>query len=64
VEAVDTAEHWPAAYLPDAGIPIVRGWYRQSDFPQNELLYDPKTMLLFGDAKESLSKVVTSVKNL
>ena len=41
VEVVDTAEHWPAAYLPDAGIPIVRGWYRQSDFPQNELLYDP-----------------------
>ncbi|MGZ4339175.1 MAG: hypothetical protein ACXVQ3_03880 [Gaiellaceae bacterium] len=40
VEVVDTAEHWPAAYLPDAGISIVRGWYRQSDFPQNELLYD------------------------
>jgi hypothetical protein len=40
VEAVDTSEHWPAAYLPDAGIPIVRGWYRQNDFPQNELLYD------------------------
>jgi hypothetical protein len=42
VEVVDTAEHWPAAYLPDAGIPIVRGWYRQSDFPQNEVLYDGK----------------------
>ncbi len=42
VEVVDTAEHWSAAYLPDAGIPIVRGWYRQSDFPQNELLYDNK----------------------
>ncbi len=42
VEVVDTAEHWPAAYFPDAGIPIVRGWYRQSDFPQNELLYDGK----------------------
>jgi hypothetical protein len=42
VEAVDTAEHWPAAYLPEAGIPIVRGWYRQSDFPQNELLYDKR----------------------
>ena len=42
VEVVDTAEHWSAAYLPDAGIPIVRGWYRQSDFPQNELLYDGK----------------------
>ena len=40
MEAVDTKEHWAAAYLPDAGIPIVRGWYRQSDFPQNELLYD------------------------
>ncbi|HZU20580.1 MAG TPA: hypothetical protein VE982_05140 [Gaiellaceae bacterium] len=42
VEVVDTAEHWSAAYLPDAGIPIVRGWYRQSDFPQNEVLYAPK----------------------
>jgi hypothetical protein len=42
VEVVDTAEHWPAAYFPDSGIPIVRGWYRQSDFPQNELLYDGK----------------------
>ena len=40
VEVVDTAEHWPAAYFPDAGIPLVRGWYRQSDYPQNELLYD------------------------
>src|SRR5262249_60877005 len=34
---------------PAAGIPIVRGWYRQDDFPQNELLYDqtlgPKTYL-------------------
>lgn len=39
VEAVDTAGHWPADYLPLAGIPIVRGWYRQNDFPQNALLY-------------------------
>jgi H+-translocating NAD(P) transhydrogenase subunit beta len=31
---------------------------------ENELLYDPKTALLFGDAKESLSKVVAAVKNL
>ncbi|HZM64822.1 MAG TPA: NAD(P)(+) transhydrogenase (Re/Si-specific) subunit beta [Nakamurella sp.] len=30
----------------------------------NELLYDPKTTLLFGDAKDSLTKVVTGVKNL
>ncbi len=41
VEAVDTAGHWEAVYLAQAGIPIVRGWFRQDDFPQNELLYDP-----------------------
>ena len=28
----------------------------------NALLYDPRTVLLFGDAKDSLSKLVTSVK--
>ena len=28
----------------------------------NALLYDPRTVLLFGDAKESLSKLVSSVK--
>jgi hypothetical protein len=39
VEAVDTVGHWPAAYLPAAGIPIARGWYRQNDFPRNDLLY-------------------------
>jgi NAD(P) transhydrogenase subunit beta len=31
---------------------------------ENELLYDPKTMLLFGDAKVSLTKVVSALKNL
>jgi hypothetical protein len=42
VEAVGTANHWEAVYLPQAGIPIVRGWFRQDDFPQNQLLYqDP-----------------------
>ena len=40
VEAVDTAGHWEAVYLSRAGIPIVRGWFRQDDFPQNEVLYD------------------------
>ena len=39
VEAVDTIGHWPAAYLPEAGIPLVRGWYRQADFPGNAILY-------------------------
>jgi hypothetical protein len=40
VEAVDTAAHWDAVYLPRAGIPLARGWFRQNDFPQNRLLYD------------------------
>jgi len=39
VEAVDTATHWPAAYLADARIPLARGWFRQDDFPTNEVLY-------------------------
>lgn len=39
VESVDTANHWAAVYLPQAGIPIVRGWFRQDDYPQNEILY-------------------------
>ena len=40
VEAVDTSPHTPSMYLAEAGIPIARGWYRQDDFPQNEVLYD------------------------
>jgi hypothetical protein len=39
VEAVDTTGHWGAVYLADADIPLARGWFRQDDFPQNELLY-------------------------
>jgi hypothetical protein len=39
VEAVDTIEHWPAFYLAESGIPLVRGWFRQADFPFNALLY-------------------------
>jgi len=30
----------------------------------NELLYDPKTQLLFGDAKDSLAQTVTALKSL
>ena len=29
---------------------------------ENELLYDDKTKMLFGDAKESLTKVLAAVK--
>jgi NAD(P) transhydrogenase subunit beta len=31
---------------------------------ENDLLHDPKTTLLFGDAKESLSKLVAAVRSL
>ena len=31
---------------------------------ENELLFDPKTTLLFGDAKESLTKLLTAAKQL
>lgn len=31
---------------------------------ENEVLFDPKTTLLFGDAKDSLTKVVSSLKSL
>ena len=31
---------------------------------ENELLYEPQTTLLFGDAKDSLAKVLTAVKAL
>ena len=31
---------------------------------ENELLFDHKTQLLFGDAKDSLGKVVTALKSL
>ncbi|TWD81187.1 NAD(P) transhydrogenase subunit beta [Kribbella amoyensis] len=31
---------------------------------ENELLYDPRTTLLFGDARESLTKLLAAVKNV
>jgi H+-translocating NAD(P) transhydrogenase subunit beta len=31
---------------------------------ENELFYDPKTSMLFGDAKSSLTKLVSEVKNV
>lgn len=31
--------HWEALYLPEAGYPITRGWYRQADAIHNSLFY-------------------------
>jgi len=39
VEVVASWGHWEADYLPRAGIPIARGWFRQDDYPQNAVLY-------------------------
>jgi hypothetical protein len=39
VNALDTVGHWEAVHLPEAGFPVTRGWYRQDDFPENEILY-------------------------
>ncbi len=40
VEVVPTGDHWEAYWLPRAGIPLARGWYRQLDIAQNPLFYD------------------------
>jgi hypothetical protein len=40
VEVVDTKGHWGAVYLPKAGVPLARGWFRQDDFPFNRILYE------------------------
>jgi hypothetical protein len=39
VEVVATESHWEAYWLPRAGVPIVRGWYRQTDRVRNDVLY-------------------------
>ncbi len=31
---------------------------------ENELLFDPRTTLLFGDAKQTMSKLLNAVKSL
>ena len=40
VEVVPTGDHWEAYWLPRAGVPLARGWYRQLDIAQNPLFYD------------------------
>jgi hypothetical protein len=42
VEVVPTFGHWESYWLPRAGIPVARGWYRQLDLAENPELYrDP-----------------------
>jgi hypothetical protein len=39
VEVVPTFGHWEAWYVPRAGLPLARGWYRQIDLADNPELY-------------------------
>jgi hypothetical protein len=39
VEVVPTVDHWEAYWIPRAGFPLARGWYRQIDIAQNPLFY-------------------------
>jgi hypothetical protein len=40
VEVVPTGDHWEAYWVPRAGFPLARGWYRQLDIAQNPLFYE------------------------
>jgi hypothetical protein len=40
VEVVPTGDHWEAYWLPRAGFPLARGWYRQIDIAENPLFYE------------------------
>ena len=39
VEVVQTSGRWEAYWLPRAGLPLARGWYRQIDLAENGVLY-------------------------
>jgi hypothetical protein len=39
VEVVQTSGRWEAYWIPEAGFPLVRGWYRQVDLVENPVLY-------------------------
>lgn len=39
VDVVPTFDNWEAYYVPAAGVPLARGWYRQLDLARNGVLY-------------------------
>jgi hypothetical protein len=39
VEVVPTSARWESYYLPALGIPLARGWFRQTDMARNRVLY-------------------------
>ena len=61
---------------PIYGMPVIKAWdaknvivMKRSMKPgyagiQNQLFFHPRTKMLFGDAKDSLGKLVSEVKNM
>jgi hypothetical protein len=39
IHVVALRRHWEAAFFPEAGYPITRGWYRQADAVHNSIFY-------------------------
>lgn len=39
IDVVPTFDNWEAYYVPTAGLPLARGWYRQLDLARNGALY-------------------------
>ncbi|HYM63051.1 MAG TPA: hypothetical protein VES61_00065 [Gaiellaceae bacterium] len=39
VEVVPTGDHWEAYWVPESGLALARGWYRQIDIKENALFY-------------------------
>lgn len=48
VHVVATVDNWEAYYISRRGTALARGWYRQYDWPQNEILYEPLTPAQYG----------------
>jgi hypothetical protein len=40
VDVVPLLDNWDAWFLPRAGVPLARGWYRQLDLARNPVLYE------------------------
>jgi H+-translocating NAD(P) transhydrogenase subunit beta len=68
------AEEDPSS--PIAGMPVIRVWEARNVIVmkrsmakgyaaiENNLFYHPKTRMLFGDAKGSMQKLISEIKNL
>jgi hypothetical protein len=56
VEVVPTADHWEAYWIPRAGLPLARGWYRQVDIAENAVFYrEPLTAAGYGQWLQRMS---------